>query len=120
MSESNQPAQVGSTTGLGLVPECATVYVCLACGKRSRDRYGYDSIDGGWDESCGLYARQCYVDALTFGRGGRVVAVADGGVLPEPPVAPRTTEQDAADQIDLQAEARKVLEAWGIYGPKRA
>jgi hypothetical protein len=27
-------------------------FVCQACGKRSRDRYGDRAIDAGWDESC--------------------------------------------------------------------
>jgi len=32
------------------------VYVCAACGKRSRDRYGYQKIDWAWDESCMMHA----------------------------------------------------------------
>ena len=28
------------------------VYVCMACGKRSKDRYGLNKISHGWDESC--------------------------------------------------------------------
>ncbi len=32
------------------------VYVCSACGKRSRDRYGEKAIDRGWDVSCALSA----------------------------------------------------------------
>ena len=31
------------------------VWVCAACGKQSRDRYGY-----GWDESCMLHAVLCF------------------------------------------------------------
>lgn len=30
------------------------VYLCGACGKRSRDIYGDQAIDYGWDESCFL------------------------------------------------------------------
>lgn len=30
------------------------VFVCSACGKRSRDRYGNKPISRGWDESCAL------------------------------------------------------------------
>jgi transposase-like protein len=37
------------------------VFVCSACGKRSKDRYGYRAIDAGWDESCMLNAVLCYV-----------------------------------------------------------
>ena len=32
------------------------VYICAACGKRSRDKYGDQPIDYGWDESCMLNA----------------------------------------------------------------
>jgi hypothetical protein len=35
------------------------VYQCKACGKRSRDEYGFDSIDYGFDESCVLNAELC-------------------------------------------------------------
>jgi hypothetical protein len=28
------------------------VWICAACGKRSKDRYGNQKIDQGWDESC--------------------------------------------------------------------
>lgn len=31
-------------------------YVCQACGKRSKDRYGDQAISLGWDESCMLNA----------------------------------------------------------------
>jgi hypothetical protein len=30
------------------------VFKCRACGKRSKDRYGDDPIDEGFDESCML------------------------------------------------------------------
>jgi hypothetical protein len=35
-----------------------TVFVCGACGKRSRTRYGLDgaAIDKGWDVSCMMNA----------------------------------------------------------------
>lgn len=101
-------------------PKRATVFVCLACGKRSKDRYGVAPISRGWDESCMLNARECYVDALTVEWSGRVVDVAEGGMLPEPPIVPRTPEQAAADETELLAEARKTLEALGSYGPQRA
>ncbi len=32
------------------------VYICGACGKRSRDLYGTKAIDEDWDESCMLHA----------------------------------------------------------------
>lgn len=36
------------------------IYVCGACGKRSRDIYGEQAIDSGWDESCMLNAVLCH------------------------------------------------------------
>lgn len=38
-----------------IAPE-GKVYICRACGKRSRDEYGFQAIDYGWDESCVLNA----------------------------------------------------------------
>jgi len=32
------------------------IWQCRACGKRSRDLYGDQSLDYGWDESCVLNA----------------------------------------------------------------
>jgi hypothetical protein len=33
------------------------VWCCMACGKRSRDLYGYQVIDRGYDASCMLNAQ---------------------------------------------------------------
>ncbi len=50
--------------GTDLAPE-GTVWVCSACGKRARSRYGFDAegkrtqIDPGWDEACMLKAVLC-------------------------------------------------------------
>ena len=30
------------------------VWVCLACGKRSQDKYGEHAVNRGWDVSCML------------------------------------------------------------------
>lgn len=30
------------------------VYQCQACGKKSKDKYGFHKISYGWDESCML------------------------------------------------------------------
>lgn len=46
------------------------VFVCAACGKRSRDLYGLQSIDKGWDESCMLNAVLCYDKAVIEYRDG--------------------------------------------------
>jgi hypothetical protein len=49
------------------------IFVCGACGKRSRDTYGDQKIDQGWDESCMLHAVRCRED-LVIMEGGRVVS----------------------------------------------
>lgn len=45
------------------------VFVCSACGKRSRDKDGYQKIDSGWDESCMLHAVLCDENTLVFKNG---------------------------------------------------
>lgn len=42
-----------------IAPE-GQIWVCAACGKRSRDRYGEQRIDSGWDESCMLNSVLCH------------------------------------------------------------
>jgi hypothetical protein len=32
------------------------IWVCAACGKRSRDRYGEQAVNSGWDVSCTMNA----------------------------------------------------------------
>lgn len=51
------------------------VFVCGACGKRSKDRFGFQKIDRGWDESCMLNSDQYPEAALEFGSNGRVVRI---------------------------------------------
>jgi hypothetical protein len=41
--------------GNRLAPE-GFVWMCAACGKRSRDRYGFQRLDRGYDVSCALNA----------------------------------------------------------------
>lgn len=57
------------------------VFVCSACGKRSRDLYGNQSLTGEWDASCMLNAYLCKENALTLDEHGCVTNVADGGNL---------------------------------------
>lgn len=57
-----------------------TVYVCGACGKRSKDRFGYQAIDRGWDESCMLKSFLAFEDKLVISNG-RVSQVLDGGLV---------------------------------------
>lgn len=48
-----------------LAPE-GKVFVCLACGKRSRDLYGTQAINKSWDESCMLNAQLFEEKSLTI------------------------------------------------------
>lgn len=50
-----------TTTGNHTAPK-GQIYVCSACGKRSRDRYGTERLDRLWDASCMMYAVLCYDD----------------------------------------------------------
>jgi hypothetical protein len=43
------------------------VWVCGACGKRTKDRYGEE---GGWDEACMLNAVLCDAASLILGSDG--------------------------------------------------
>ena len=36
------------------------VFVCMACGKRSKDIFGDMKIDRGWDVSCAMNCVLCY------------------------------------------------------------
>jgi hypothetical protein len=51
------------------------VWVCAACGKRSKDRYGDQAIDRGWDVSCALNSVLCYEQK---DERGHWVAVTEG------------------------------------------
>jgi len=51
-----------------------SVYVCFACGKRSRDRYGSKKIDYGWDVSCMMNCNLVLENLLVI-EGGRVVRI---------------------------------------------
>lgn len=46
------------------------VWICGACGKRSKDRYK-GTIDSGWDESCMIWAILCYEDSIKT-KNGRI------------------------------------------------
>lgn len=55
------------------------VFVCSACGKRSRDIYGEQKISRGWDESCAMHAVLCDEATLVFENGLVVSAKAMKG-----------------------------------------
>lgn len=50
------------------------VFVCLVCGKRSKDRFGDQAIDKEWDESCFLNSVLCNESSLVM-KNGRVIEV---------------------------------------------
>lgn len=61
-----------------------TVWVCLACGKVSKDRYGKEGTSQGWDESCFLNSAQVKEDHIVWGTGeeaGKVVEIKEGGII---------------------------------------
>jgi hypothetical protein len=51
-------------------PPKGQVWVCSACGKRARTRYGVDAagahtnLDHGWDESCVMHAVLCHEEKM--------------------------------------------------------
>lgn len=56
------------------------VYVCTACGKRSKDCYGEKPISKGWDVSCTMHALLCFEDKLVL-NNGVVTQIEEGGVV---------------------------------------
>lgn len=50
------------------------VFVCLACGKRSKDRYGNQPLQRGWDVSCALNSDMFPIEHLVM-ENGRVVSI---------------------------------------------
>lgn len=59
-----------STTTDDLAP-VGQVYMCMACGKRSKSRVA-GTVDEGWDISCTLRAVLCEESSLVLGDNGRV------------------------------------------------
>lgn len=49
------------------------LYVCGACGKRSKDRYGDQPIDQGWDVSCMMNSVLVYENSIELSPNGRVI-----------------------------------------------
>ena len=57
-----------------------TIYVCLACGKRSNDVYGKDPIDYGWDVSCMLNSVEVYEDKIAV-QDSRVTQIPEDAIV---------------------------------------
>jgi hypothetical protein len=49
------------------------VFVCLACGKTSKDQYGDEKISSGWDESCMMNSREFAISRLVYSKSGQTV-----------------------------------------------
>lgn len=49
------------------------VYVCGVCGKRSRNKYGDQPIDHGWDINCMMHAVLVYENSTQLGENSRVI-----------------------------------------------
>lgn len=46
------------------------VYICMGCGKLSKDKGGWYKIDPGWDESCMLNCVLVYEESVVEPQGG--------------------------------------------------
>lgn len=57
--------------GIKIAPK-GKIWVCLACGKTSKNKYGDEFSQSGWDASCFLNSVLCDEDKLVFGKDGRV------------------------------------------------
>lgn len=51
------------------------IWVCLACGKTSRDKYGDKESSYGWDVSCVMNCQLFDKDLLVYDKHGRVKQV---------------------------------------------
>ena len=66
--------------GTALAPE-GSIWVCMACGKTSKSRYGFDADNKnvammGWDESCMLNSRLIPEEKIVErDQGGRVTRI---------------------------------------------
>lgn len=52
------------------------VYVCHACGKTSKGKYGTEGMRG-WDESCMMNCEEYSITSLVYGTNGRVTQIKD-------------------------------------------
>lgn len=76
-----------------IAPE-GQIWVCLACGKKTKNRFG---SDGGWDASCVLNSRLAHEDSLILTGNNRVAKIKEGGLVDEPlrPEGPSFTGLDS-------------------------
>ncbi len=64
------------------------VYVCAACGRRSKDRDGNLKIHSGWDTSCRTHAVKCREEDLIINPENGTVTGLKEGCTPIPPESP--------------------------------
>lgn len=67
--------------GMNRKAPSGTIYVCNACGKVAKWRWGVDDggkqdvyASDGWDDSCATHAILCDEKTLLINRNGRVVS----------------------------------------------
>ena len=77
--EDDERDEAMASEGVALAPEGKT-WVCQACGKTSRSRYGFDAAEksvamGGWDESCMLNCSLFDDAQLVRNPSGRVTEI---------------------------------------------
>ena len=59
-----------------------TVWICLACGKASNDKYGKKPLAKGWDAGCVCNAIEVLGKHVTIGQDGIVQAMAPAALYP--------------------------------------
>jgi hypothetical protein len=64
------------------------VFVCVACGRRSKDRNGDQKIHSGWDTSCRTHAVKCREEDLVLDPNTGCVKGLKEGATPIPPEKP--------------------------------
>jgi hypothetical protein len=60
------------------------VFVCSACGRRSKDRDGNQKIHSGWDTSCRTHAVKCREEDLVLDPQNGTVKALKKGATPIP------------------------------------
>lgn len=83
--------------GTTLAPE-GHLWVCLACGKTSKTRFGFDESNArvamrGWDASCVMNSELIAIDRITSQDAeGRVYKIS--GLEDDPPESPEAGDPD--------------------------
>jgi len=78
-------------SGTKRIAPAGTIWVCAACGKTSRDRFGDKGSE--WDESCMLNSVLCEETMRPNEKGEIVWHAVTGGSSGEPPPAKRAASE---------------------------